>query len=185
MARTFRAIAAVTLGLASLSCAHAVVPSLKQPNWVELTPGQRQILAPLSGEWDKLESWRRKKWIGIAQRYPALNPDEQARVEKRMKAWVVLSPDERKAAREKFKKLQHASPEHKEALKQKWQEYKELPAEEKLRLQRQASRTQPPPIPAVPAAVPAVPAAARPAAPPPAAVEPAAAVVPSVPPALQ
>lgn len=187
MARTFLAVVAVTLGLAFLFPAHAVVPPLTQPTWKELTPEQRQILAPLSGEWDGLESWRRKKWIGIAQRYPAMNPEEQARVQRRMKEWVVLSPDERKLAREKYKKLQQATPEHKEALKQKWQEYKELPDEEKQRLKAQATKAKPlprsgksvtaPAAAAAPMAATPLPAAPLPAAP--AAAEPVALPAPA------
>ena len=124
MARSLLAVVAVALGLVLLPPAHAVVPPLKQPAWVELTPEQKQILAPLAGEWDRLESFRQKKWLGIAQRYPTMNEKEQARIQRRMKEWVKLSPEERKAAREKYKNLQKAPPEHKEAVKQKWQEYK-------------------------------------------------------------
>ena len=174
MARTFLASIAVALSLAFFSPAHAVVPPLKQPSWVELTSEQRQILEPLSGEWDGLESWRRKKWIGIAQRYPALNPEEQARVQRRMKDWVVLSPDERKLAREKYKKLKQASPEHKEAVKQKWEEYKELPEEEKLRLKHQVMQAKPLPTPGKTASTPTATTAPNPATPPPVATEAAA-----------
>jgi hypothetical protein len=42
---------------------------LSQPSWSELNPDQKRILAPLSGDWDKMEGFRRKKWLGIAQRY--------------------------------------------------------------------------------------------------------------------
>jgi hypothetical protein len=106
---------------------------------VELAADQREILAPLASEWDALELWRRKKWLGIAERYPAMKAEEQARVQRRMVEWVKLSPEERKLAREKFKNLQKATPEHKETVKQKWQEYKELPEEEKQRLQAEAA----------------------------------------------
>ena len=146
MARSLLAVVAVALGLVLLPPAHAVVPPLKQPTWVELTQEQKQILAPLSGEWDKLESFRQKKWLGIAQRYPAMNEEEQSRVQRRMKDWVKLTPEERKAAREKYKNLQKAPPEHKEAFKQKWQEYKQLPEEEKQRL-NEAAKAKPQPKP--------------------------------------
>jgi hypothetical protein len=139
MARTFLAALALTLGLACFQPpAHAVVAPLKQPSWVELSVEQREILAPLAGEWDQLEQTRRKKWLGIAERYPTMGATEQARVQRRMIDWVKLSPEERKLAREKFKTLQKAPPEHKESVKQKWQEYKELPDEEKQRLQAEA-----------------------------------------------
>lgn len=139
MARTLLAVVAITLSLAFAQPANAIVPPLTQPTWVQLAPEQKQTLAPLSEEWDRLEPWRRKKWLGIALRYNTMGPEEQARVQRRMKDWIKLSPDERKAARDKFKTLQKAPPEHKEALKQKWQEYKELPEEEKKKLQELAA----------------------------------------------
>ena len=138
MARTL-AVVTVALGLLVFQPAHAVVPPIKQPSWVELSADQREVLAPLAGEWDQFEYSRRKKWLGIAERYPAMKSEEQARVQRRMLEWVKLSPEERKLAREKYKKLQKAPPERKETVKQKWQEYKDLPEEEKQRLQAEAA----------------------------------------------
>lgn len=139
MARALLAVAAVALALGFLPPAHAAVPPIKQPSWVELNADQREILAPLASEWDELEFWRRKKWLGIAERYPAMKAEEQLRVQRRMVEWVKLSPEQRNAVREKFKNLQKATPEHKESIKQKWQQYKDLPEEEKQRLQAEAA----------------------------------------------
>ncbi|MFA6313718.1 MAG: DUF3106 domain-containing protein [Sterolibacterium sp.] len=118
----------------------AIIPPLKQPKWVELSPQQREVLAPLSGEWDKLESYRRKKWLGIAQRYPTLSVEEQQRLQRRMKAWISLSPEDRKRAREQYKTLQKAPPEQRQTVKQRWQEYESLPDAEKQRLQQDAKQ---------------------------------------------
>lgn len=123
--------------------ATAVTPPLPQPSWRELSENHRRILAPLAGEWDKLESWRRKKWLGIAERYPLMNPEEQQRIQKQMREWVRLPPEQRAQIREQYRQLtQNVSPEQKELLKQKWQQYRELPPEEKRRLQ-QAARQAP------------------------------------------
>lgn len=119
----------------------AVTPLFIPPNWVELPPKQQQILFPLAGEWDQLESWRRKKWLDIAERYPSMTADEQARIQRRMKDWVKLSPEERKAARETFKNVQQATPEQRDALKRMWSEYQTLPAEEKQRLKQSADKS--------------------------------------------
>ena len=156
MARArFGLILAVALWLAS-PLAHAViVPPLPQPSWAELNPEQKRVLAPLSTEWDNMEGFRRKKWIGIAQRYPSLSADEQARMQRRMTDWAKLTPDERKRAREKYKSLQKAPPEKKEAVKLKWQEYKELPESEKTRLKAEAvQRPGPRPSPSKQAVAP-------------------------------
>jgi hypothetical protein len=129
-----------------------------------LTGEQKRILAPLSPEWDKMEGFRRKKWIGIAQRYSSLSADEQARMQRRMTDWAKLTPDERKHAREQYKSLLKASPEKKEAVKLKWQEYKELPESEKTRLKAEAARKPTPrPPPSKQATVPAPSSAPTPA----------------------
>lgn len=201
MARALLAVAAIALGLVFFQPAYAVVPPIKQPSWVELTIEQREILAPLAGEWDQLEYTRRKKWLGIAERYPTMKAEEQARVQRRMVDWVKLSPEERKLAREKFKNLQKAPPEHKETVRQKWQEYKDLPEEERQRLQAEAAAKtakpkiapkgrgpangQKPPALPLPALSAPQPAPQQPAAPPsPPAAPPAVPAAPTIPPAL-
>lgn len=157
MARArFGLILAVALWLAVPLCHAVIVPPLPQPSWAELTGEQKRILAPLSTEWDKMEGFRRKKWIGIAQRYSSMSADEQARMQRRMTDWAKLTPDERKHAREQYKSLQKAPPEKKEAVKLKWQEYKELPESEKTRLKAEAARKPTPrPPPSKQAAAPA------------------------------
>lgn len=155
MARArFGLIFAVALWLAS-PLSHAVVapsPPLPQPSWAQLNAEQKRVLAPLAGEWDTMDGFRRKKWLGIAQRYPSLSPDEQARIQRRMTEWAKLTPDERKRAREKYQSLQKAPPEKKEAVKLKWKEYKELPESEKTRLKAEAARKPTPrPVPSKPA----------------------------------
>lgn len=120
------------------SASAAILPPLKQPKWAELTPQQREILSPLSAEWDKLESYRRKKWLGIVQRYPNMSAEEQQRLQRRMKAWASLPAEDRKRAREQYKSLQKAPPEQREVVKQRWQEYESLPDAERRRLQQNA-----------------------------------------------
>lgn len=148
---------AVALWLVAPISNAAIVPPLSQPSWIELNAEQKRTLAPLAGEWDKMEGFRRKKWLGIAQRYQTLSPDEQTRMQRRMTAWAKLTPDERKRARDQYKSLQKAPPEKKEAVKLKWQEYKDLPEGEKARLKAEAA-SRPTPRPA-PSKVPTAPVA--------------------------
>lgn len=174
----FRALfTGLILAFSLLSPVQAAVPELRQPAWAELTREQKQILSPLSRDWDKMEAYRKKKWVGIAKRYPSMKPEEQARVQSQMRDWANLTPDQRKQARLQYKTLQKATPEKKEAIKQKWEQYKELPDEEKKRLAEKAvskplpkpgtSRqlglttklpaAAPQPLPTVPAAAPILP----------------------------
>jgi hypothetical protein len=130
--------------------AMAGVPALAQPDWSHLTAQQRKILAPLAGEWKTMDSFRRKKWIGITERYAGMSLEEQARVQDRMREWAKLAPEERRLAREKFKTLKKVTPEMRESLLQNWEDYKALPEDEKQRLKKTAitrspASTRPPP----------------------------------------
>lgn len=118
----------------------AVPIKLKSKSWAALSTEQKLVLAPLAGEWDTLEPYRKTKWLAIARHYALLTPAEQERVQRRMKAWVKLSPEERKVARAKYLNLRHAEPLKQEAIKQKWAEYALLPEAEKQRLSDSAKK---------------------------------------------
>lgn len=160
---------------ALLGNAQAVVPPLYQPDWSTLAPEHKSILAPLSEEWGALDAFQRKKWLGIAQRYPAMSPAEQASVQRNMREWARLAPEERKAVREKYKTLKKIGPEEKQTVIQQWEEYRALPQEERDELRAGAARrpqvktpTKPPatnPV-AKPSVVPSVSTQRVPASPP-------------------
>jgi len=116
----------------------AALPQFEQPGWMALTPEQQAILAPLKKEWGEMDAFRRKKWIGIAQRYPAMTPAEQASMQRNMREWARLAPEERKIAREKYKSLQKIPPDKRQTVRQKWAEYSTLTDEEKDRFRKQA-----------------------------------------------
>jgi hypothetical protein len=142
MAFPLRTICTLAFSLFCFS-ASAALPELGQPGWVQLTQQQRQILAPLAAEWDDMEAYRRKQWLGIADRYPSLPPAEQQRVQQRMRDWARLAPEERRQAREKYKTLKNVDPEQRESLRQNWEDYKALPEAERRRLQNEAVRRPP------------------------------------------
>ena len=96
------------------------------------------VLAPLAAEWDAMEAYRRKKWIGIAQRFPSISGDEQLRIQGQMQEWAKLTPEQRRLAREKYQTMSQLPSEKKQELKQKWEEYSHLPEEEKQKHQQQA-----------------------------------------------
>lgn len=130
----------------------AALPQFDQPKWAALAPEQKRILAPLSREWDGMDAFRRKKWLGIARRYPGMSPAEQASIQRNMRDWARLAPEERKAVREKYKTLKNISPVEKQNVRQKWEEYQALPQEDRDRIQGQiAKRPSPPKTPVPPA----------------------------------
>ena len=132
--------------------AHASLPRFEQPGWVALTPEQRTILAPLEKEWGQMDAFRRKKWIGIAERYPEMNATEQASMQRNMREWARLAPEERRIAREKYKTLSRVSPEERQFVKQKWEEYSQLTDAEKERLRSKAPKKSKVTTPAQPSA---------------------------------
>jgi len=139
-----------------------------QPKWSELTVPQKVVLAPLSDDWDSLEYYRQKKWLGIVARFPSMTAEEQTRIRSQMQEWGKLTPVQRQEAREKFKTANRLPEEKKKELKQKWEEYLNLPEEEKEKLKQQVA-SDPVPRPGHPAAatpvlsVQAVPSAPAPA----------------------
>src|ERR1051325_11965861 len=58
-----------------------------RPAWAELTADQQMVLAPLKADWEKLEAERRRKGIGIANRYPHVEPGGHSGVHGRMEDW--------------------------------------------------------------------------------------------------
>jgi hypothetical protein len=125
---------------------------LRSPAWSELSPGDKQALAPLAADWDRLDAQGKEKWLGIAKRYPTLGPTEQQRVQQQMHAWAQLTPAQRQAAREQYKTIKQLPPEQREEVRQKWQEYQQLPPEKRSEL---ATRTPPPGQAVKPATTPA------------------------------
>ncbi len=94
-----------------------------RPAWAELTVEQQKVLAPLKTDWDALDRERKLKWIGIAKRHPAMKPQEQERVQRRMQAWAKLTPQQRRQARETYKQLAKQPPATRDKLREKWAEY--------------------------------------------------------------
>ena len=118
-----QALLLVILLLSFISPAFAA--ATKAPNWAELTPAQKEILAPLEPEWNGMEVQRRKNWLKRAERYPNMTPEQQQRMGSRMREWAKLTPEQRKQAREKFKNMQRLPPEKRQEIKRKWDQYQE------------------------------------------------------------
>lgn len=107
-----------------------------RPLWAELTPVQQQALAPLAGEWDKMDGFRKKKWLAIGNKYASMKPDEQQRVQERMRDWVKLTPEQRRIARESYARARKLGPDKKS---EEWERYQQLPDEQKKKLAEAAA----------------------------------------------
>jgi hypothetical protein len=109
----------------------AVIGTPPQPGWSLLRPEQKEVLSPLAADWDKMDNIRRKKWLGIVDRYPKMTPDEQRRVQERMREWAALTPDQRAKIRDSYREFNQLPAEQKQVVKQKWEAYSSLPPDEK------------------------------------------------------
>ena len=124
--------------VASLPTTRATaLPAAVKPLWASLTPQQKLALTPLAPEWNKMDEIRKKKWLEIANKYASMKPDEQARVQERMQAWMKLTPEQRMQARENFARSKQINPEQKSA---QWQEYQQLSDEQKKQLAGEANK---------------------------------------------
>ncbi|WMW79058.1 DUF3106 domain-containing protein [Undibacterium cyanobacteriorum] len=131
-------IIAALLGLAHLQAyagSSSTVANSTQIKWTNLTVEQKTALSALSAEWDNMDGLRQKKWLGIADKYSTMKPEEQKRVQERVAAWVKLSPEQRMLARENFTNTAKKSPEQKSA---QWQQYQQLSDAEKQKLASEA-----------------------------------------------
>ena len=122
-------IAALLLALAASGAVAA--PKDRGPQWASLNVDQQQILAPLSKDWDKLSKEHKTKWLGIAKRYPAMQAQEQKRVQERMQKWTKLTPEQRWQARDQYRNIGKMAPDHREGLRRYWAEYQALPPHER------------------------------------------------------
>jgi hypothetical protein len=112
----------------------AIIGTPPQPGWSQLNSQQKQTLAPLSGDWDKMDNIRKKKWLGIADRYPGMKEAERQRIQDRMREWADLTPEQRAKVRNSYKDFNQLPPEQKLLIKQKWDAYTNLPPEQQQRL---------------------------------------------------
>jgi hypothetical protein len=127
---TFRA---VILWLCLGSAAALAQTRIENPAWSQLSPAEQRILAPIESEWDELETLRKLKWLRIAERFPKMSAEQQARLHDRMREWVTLSEETRRAARERYREIENLSVAERQALRGKWEEYRREAAEHEKR----------------------------------------------------
>jgi hypothetical protein len=109
----------------------AKVPPKKSSAWLQLTPMQRQALAPLGAQWSALSAQQQNKWLTISKNFTQLPVADQVTMHSRMADWVDLSPQQRNLARLNFNQLQSLPKEDKKA---KWEAYQALSEAEKRSL---------------------------------------------------
>lgn len=107
-----------------------------RPTWNELSPVQREALAPLAKDWGTLDSDRKRKWLEVAAKYPNLSPEGKQKLHERMAEFARLTPEQKKTARENFRRAYEVPAEQRQATIQK---YQELPPDKKRELANRAA----------------------------------------------
>jgi hypothetical protein len=102
-----------------------------KPLWRALTPAQQLVLQPLQGEWDQMDGLRKQKWLQLANRFATMKPEEQQRMQERMREWAKLTPQQRELARETYARARRIAPDQKTAS---WENYQQLTDEQKKKL---------------------------------------------------
>lgn len=102
---------------------HRVPAGVVVPDWADLTPGQQQSLASLSGRWDRLPAWRRVQALERLerrQRWEAMTPEQRERLRDGVRNFRDLPPELREKARASFRALRALPEDEREALQARW-----------------------------------------------------------------
>ncbi len=96
-----------------------MAPAFADPaEWQNLNPAQREVLAPVAGQWDQLPEDSKATLMRVAKRYENLSPEQQDRVRDRIGQWASMSHEERERARENYRKYKAMSPAQRQQVMQ-------------------------------------------------------------------
>lgn len=150
--RAFRLAAAALCSAAALVCAGALAappapaggsqvkpaarPDAGGPRWNDLTAQQRQVLGPLSNDWNSIDDRGKERWLEVASRFHKMPPEEQQRANQRMVEWSKMTPQQRSQARLNFQETRDVPKEERQA---RWEQYQALPEDQKRELAKRAA----------------------------------------------
>jgi len=109
------------------------------PAWRDLRPSEQAALKPLQGEWASIDELGKRKWLRIAERYPAMNADDQVRLQARMTEWARLTPQERGKVRLQFLEATKMPASSRQA---NWEAYQALSPDERKALAARGAKSQ-------------------------------------------
>lgn len=113
---------------AVVSRARPSLLALAQPLWTDLKPRQREILAPLETRWNSLPAARKRAWVQLADRLPAMAPGERARALTRINEWAALTPEQRILARNNYRLAKTLPKDERVA---QWEQYQQMTPEQR------------------------------------------------------
>ncbi len=76
---------------------------LAQPLWSELSPAQRETLAPLESRWNGLPLAKKRAWLTLTEKMPTMSAGDRAKAQARIQEWASLTPEQRRMARNNYR----------------------------------------------------------------------------------
>jgi hypothetical protein len=110
---------------------------LVTPLWVDLTAAQQQALQPFAAQWNTYPQAEKRSWVKLADRFKSMTPDQQTKLQIRMRDWAKLTSEQRIKARSNFGMATKATQEQRVA---EFEQYKELTPDQR-RVLRNAGST--------------------------------------------
>ena len=141
-ARADDASAAISQGLPLLAAGpvSTLRPSLLplvEPLWSDLTPAQREALAPFESEWNSWAVPEKKSWVALADRLPRMSASKRDTAQRRIREWARLTAEQRRLARANMR-LAKERPAGNRVTE--WEQYRSMTQEQQIVL-RQAGST--------------------------------------------
>jgi hypothetical protein len=132
MASVMAALWLLTAGAAAWAAApvpdsRSVLP-INQPKWAELSAFQQETLAPLQGAWNALPAAKKRSWLALTEKMPAMNPADRAAAQQRIREWAALSPEQRRMARDNYRLAKSLDRDERLAT---WESYQQMTPEQR------------------------------------------------------
>lgn len=105
--------------------------------WSQLSPEQRDLLAPLKADWDTLPPRKQAHMLDRSREWLALPPPEREKIRERIARWHQMTPEQRKLARENMRKFHQLPKAQRDQLHRAYQHFQRLPPAQRERLLEQ------------------------------------------------
>lgn len=118
----------IMLAAVCASCAGAAWWFLSQPNWSQLSPAERETLAPLVYYWEATSGNERRYFRALAADAALAAPEARERLTRNLEFWYLRSDAERAQARAAYLRFQALPPEERDRLIERWEAEQAAPA---------------------------------------------------------
>lgn len=122
------------------AAANAPAPPLA---WSSLSAGQRRMLGPLQGQWNRLHPARQHRLAERALHWVSLPPRHQQQIRERLRRWAAMTPAERRQLRENARAFRNLTPAQRAKVSEAFRKFQSLPPDERRALRERWRRMTP------------------------------------------